>query len=47
LLIKRESCRILREFIPHWSDDWGAFFSCMLKSRVKVVSLSVSLVNSI
>ena len=47
LLIQRESCRILRELIPHRSDNWGAFFSCMLESRVKVVSLSVSLMNSI
>ena len=47
LLIEAKCHFILRELIPHRSDNRGTFLSCMLKSRVEVVSLCVSLVDRI
>jgi hypothetical protein len=47
LLVETESHLILWELVPHRSDDRGSFFSCMFKCRVEIVSLRVSLMDSI
>ena len=47
LLVEGEGHLVLRELVPHGSDDWGALLGSVLESRVEVVSLRVSLVNRI
>lgn len=47
LFVETESVLILREFIPHRSEDRGTFFCCMLEGCVEVVSLGISLVNCV
>jgi hypothetical protein len=45
LFVEAESVLVLRELIPHRSDDRGSFFGCVLEGGIQVMSLRVSLVD--